>query len=207
MLGRETQREIMELRTVWALLVLGAISAPAPAVAQGQLVIQSVAEQKIDLLPAGALYWRVETFPTLALAQGAAGATSLTAEVAGKAWLFTLGAKGGATPGGKRVAELGPVPAFSAPAYLLRINHASGPPGSETAVHTHPGSESFYVLAGQVTQRTPDRIMHADAGEVMTGHAPGTVMQASSRGNVDLDERAMLVVDATKPFSAPAKFE
>jgi hypothetical protein len=39
---------------------------------------------------------------------------SLTAEVAGKVWLFTLGPQGGATPGGTKVAEIGPVPSLSA---------------------------------------------------------------------------------------------
>ncbi|MER8817090.1 hypothetical protein NKJ87_21535 [Mesorhizobium sp. M0027] len=37
--------------------------------------------------------WRLESFPTLAQAQGAASPTSLAAEVAGKVWLFTLGPK------------------------------------------------------------------------------------------------------------------
>jgi quercetin dioxygenase-like cupin family protein len=57
---------------------------------------------------------------------------------------------GGSTPGGTKVAEVGPVPVFAAPEYLLRINHAGGQPGSKTPEHSHPGSESFYVLAGQV---------------------------------------------------------
>ena len=74
--------------------------------------------------------------------------TALVAEVAGKVWLFTLGAQGAATPGGTKVAEIGPVMRISAPEYLLRINHGSGPPGSKTPVHTHPGSESFYVVEG-----------------------------------------------------------
>ena len=38
----------------------------------------------------------------------------MAAAVSGKVWLFTLGQPGGATPGGARVAEIGPVPAFTA---------------------------------------------------------------------------------------------
>ena len=38
------------------------------------------------------------------------------------------------------------MPALKATEYLLRVNHGSGPPGSKTPVHTHPGSEAFYVL-------------------------------------------------------------
>lgn len=124
-----------------------------PASAQ-QLAVKPVVEKKLKELPAGPLHWRIEQFPTLAEAQTAAGPTSLAAELAGKAWLFTLAAPGGATPGATRVAEIGPVPMLQAPEYLLRINHAFGPPGARTAVHTHPGSEAFHVLAGRLGQRS-----------------------------------------------------
>jgi hypothetical protein len=122
-------------------------------------------------------------------------------------WLFTLGAKGGATGGAARVAEIGPVPTITAPEYLLRINHAVGPPGAKTPVHTHPGSEAFYVLAGQLGQRTPHGVSHADAGQVMNGHGADTPMEVFSAGTVDLDQIVLFVVDATRPFSSPAKLE
>ncbi len=68
-------------------------------------------------------------FLTLAQAQIAEGPASLAAEIAGKTWLFTLGGQGGATPGGIKVAKIGPVPEIRAPEYLLRINNAGGPRG------------------------------------------------------------------------------
>src|SRR5581483_11048745 len=118
-----------------------AIGAAASAAAEERYSVKPVAEMKIKQLPRGTLYWRIETFPTLAEAKAAAGryrwnpdtvsydgSPSLAAEVAGKAWLFTLGAKDGTTPGGTKVAEIGPVPNVSAPEYLLRVNHGSGPP-------------------------------------------------------------------------------
>jgi hypothetical protein len=189
------------------LLLLLPAALSAPAVAQGQLSIKPVVEKKVSQLPAGPLFWRIETFPALAQAQAAAGATSLAAEISGKAWLFTLGPKGGSTPGGSKVAEIGPVPPITAPEYLLRINHASGPPGAKTSVHTHPGSEAFYVLSGRLGQRTPHGTSHAQAGQSMNGHGPNTPMEVFSSGTSDLDQLVMFVVDATKPFSSPAKFE
>src|SRR4029079_19060335 len=99
-----------------------------------------------------------------------AGTTALAAEVSGKAWLFTLGAKGGASPGGSQVAEVGPVPVVAASEYVLRINHASGPPGAKTKVHSHPGSETFYVLTGRLGQKTPSGVAYAEAGQPMNGH-------------------------------------
>jgi hypothetical protein len=43
------------------------------------------------------------------------------------------------------------------------------------------------------------------AGKAEAGHAAGTPMQVSSSGSVDLHALVMFVVDATKPFSSPAK--
>ena len=95
---------------------------PSVAMAEEAFVIKPVADKKLRALPAGALFWRVETFPTMALATAAEGSTSLSAEVAGKAWLFTLGAAGGSTPGGTKLAEVGPVPPIKAPEYLLHCD-------------------------------------------------------------------------------------
>ena len=152
------------------------------------------------------MFWRIESFPTLAQAQTAEGPASLAAEISGKAWLFSLGGQGGSTPGGIKVAEIGPVPEIGAPEYLLRINNAGGPPGSSTTVHTHPGSETFYVLSGRLSQQTPQGVMHVEAGQSMAGRAPGMAMEVSSSGKSDLNVLVMFVVDATKPFSSPAKF-
>jgi hypothetical protein len=205
--------------TALSLLAVSLLTA-APAAAQSVYVVKPIAEMKLKQLPQGPLYWRVETFPTLADAQAAASRSrwnpdtvrheespALAAEVAGKAWLFTLGVKGGATPGGAKVAEIGPVPPVTAPEYLLRVNHGSGPPGSKTPVHTHPGSEAFYVVAGRLSQRTPHGVSHVEAGSTMNGHAPDMAMEVFNGGTGDLTALIMFVVDATRPFSSPAKFE
>jgi hypothetical protein len=185
--------------------VIGLALGASAALAQAKLEIKPVAEKRLKELPGGPLYWRVETFSTLAEAQ-AAGPASLAAEVAGKVWLFTLGPRGGATRG-SQVAEIGPVPAITAPEYLLRVNRAAGPPGAKTPVHTHPGSEAFYVLAGRLGQRTPHGVSHADAGQTMNGHGADTPMEVFNAGAIDLDQIVLFVADATRPFSSPAKFD
>jgi quercetin dioxygenase-like cupin family protein len=189
-----------------AALVCAAISFVSPASAQ-QLVVKPVVEKKVRQLPAGPLYWRVENLPTLAQAQAAEGPTSLAAEVAGNVWLFTLGPPGGSTAGATKVAEVGPVPPLSAPEYLLRINQSSGPPGARTAQHTHPGSESFYVLAGRLGQRTPEGDHQVDAGKTMTGKGADTPMEVYSAGSTGLLALVMFVVDASKPFSSHASIK
>jgi hypothetical protein len=177
--------------------------ASSPAWAQ-RFEIKPIAERKISQLPPEQLFWRIDTFPTLAQAQAAAGPTALSAEAAGKVWLFTLGSKGRSSPGGIKVAEIGPVPPISAAEYLLRVNIAGGPPGVRTPVHTHPGSESFYVLTGELSQKTQHGISHIPAGQFMPGHEPGTPMEVSSSGTSNLTALVMFVTDATKPFSSPA---
>ena len=126
---------------------------------------------------------------------------------------------------------MGPVAPVAAPQYLLRINEATGPPdrkaerqaavtkiaqeifdfpevarrsGSVTPVHSHPGAEAAYVLAGERSFRTPHGVMRIGAGKAEAGHGADTPMQASSSGSVDLKALVMFVLDATKPFSSPA---
>ena len=197
--------------TAWvvSLFAIALLSTSRLAAEPGQFIVSPVAEKKLNGLPPGPLYWRIENFPTLDEAQSAAAAspTSLAAAVSGKVWLFTLGQKGGTTAGGTTVAEVGPVPVFAAPEYLLRINHAGGPPGSKTPVHSHPGSESFYVLAGQVGQRTPHGVSRTEAGQTMVGHGPDMPMEVFSSGTTDLDQLVMFLLDATRPASAPARLE
>jgi quercetin dioxygenase-like cupin family protein len=188
---------------IWAAAIGALLLSSSAALAQ-KFDVTPVAEKKVAQLPPGPLFWRIENFPTLAEAQAAATPTALAAEVAGKDWLFTLGPKGGSTPGGNMVAEIGPVPSMAAPEYLLRINSAGGPPGVKTPVHTHPGSETFYVLTGELSQKTPEGVNHVSAGQSMLGHQADTPMEVSSSGSSDLSALVMFIADATKPFSSPA---
>ena len=155
------------------------------SVAQQALIIRPLAERKVADLPSGELFWRIETYPSKEAAQAAAGTWSVVAEAAGGVWLFTLGSAGGSSPGGTKVAEVGPVARVSAPQYLLRINEASGPPGSVTPVHSHPGSEAFYVLAGEQSVRGAHGTIVVKAGTPEAGHGAGMAMQVSSTGSSD----------------------
>lgn len=200
--------------------VVGLLLPPSMRAADVPYVVKPLAEMKVKELPKGPLYWRVENFPTLDQAKAAAskynwnsdtvrydGWPSLTAEAAGKAWLFTLGPQGMATTGGTKVAEIGPVPAITAPEYLLRVNYGSGPPGAKTPVHSHFGSEAFYIITGKLGQKTPHGVSYVEAGHGMNGHMAGTTMQVFNAGTTDVTALIMFVVDATKPFSTPSKFD
>lgn len=186
-------------------VVVMALGISSVAVGQPALVVRPLAERKVSQLPAGPLFWRIETFGTKAEAERAASALGLVAESAGKVWLLTLGPAGGApSPGGTKVGEVGPLMPVVATQYLLRINQATGPPGSLTTVHTHPGSEAFYVLAGEQSIRTQHGVLRVAAGKPEAGHGANVPMQVSSSGTTDLQALVMFVVDAAKPFSSPA---
>src|ERR1700710_2991407 len=110
----DPRRSVIWYSTAWvvsAFTVALLLSSPVTA-EPGQFIVSPVAKKKLNGLPPGPLYWRLENFPTLDEAQSAAaaGPASLAAAVSGTVWLFTLGPKGGTTPGGTKVAEVGPVP-------------------------------------------------------------------------------------------------
>jgi hypothetical protein len=187
-------------------LASGLWSLHSTAIAQQSLVAKPLAEKKVEELPAEPLFWRIENFAALPQAQAAAGRWSLVAEAAGKVWLFTLGPAGGSSAGSTKVAEVGPIPRVAASQYLLRIMDVSGPPGTMSPVHTHPGSEAFFVLAGEQSIRSSHGEMRVKAGQAEAGHGADMPMQASSSGSTDLHSLVMFVVDATKSFSSPAAF-
>jgi quercetin dioxygenase-like cupin family protein len=194
----------MMKRKLAAALVSGLFVLSPPATAQQAFSVKPLVEKKVKELPSGDLFWRIGTFDSKEQAQAAAGPLGLVAESEGKVWLFELGHAGEASKGGKQVAEIGPLPQVKATEYLLRINEAGGPPGSVTSVHTHPGSEAFYVLSGELTQKTPQGVVRVSAGQILVGHGGDVPMEVSSSGSAELKEFALFVVDASKPFSSPA---
>jgi len=189
-------RQVPMLAVAWIVASL--------ALAQQPLVVKALAEKKVNELPPGELFWRIENFSSVEQANAAASPWSLVTESAGKVWLFTLGSAGGSSAKGTKVTEVGPIQRISASQYLLRINDASGPPGSITSVHSHPGSEAFFVLSGEQSIRGAHGIMRVKAGQAEPGHGADSAMQVSSSGSTDLHALVMFVVDANKPFSSPA---
>lgn len=181
----------------------------APSVAQQPAAgpATRVVEKKLKELPPGPHFWRIENFATLEQAQAAAGPTGVVSESPGKVWLFTLGTKGGASPGSTRVAEVGPLPPVQAPEYALRITHVTAPPGWRSPTHSHPGSEAFYVLRGRLGHKMAHGSDFADAATAMNSHGVDMPMEIFSDGATECEMFVMFVLDATRPFSSPAKLD
>ena len=190
-----------------ALLVSGlCLSAARPPRRKLEFVVKPVAEKKLKQLPAGPLYWLVENFPTLAQAQAAAARRRSRSRSRARSGCSRSAPRAARRPAPAKVVEVGPVPPITAAEYLLRINNSFGPPGSKTPVHTHPGSEAFYVLTGRLGQKTPHGVSHAEAGKTMNGHGADMPMEVFSSGTSDMNALVMFVVDASRPFSSPATF-
>ena len=81
----------MNGRNLIAALVFSVCLSPHAEAQPPGLDIKVKADKKVAELPSGALFWRVETFPTAAEAQTASSSHSLMVETLGKVWLFTLG--------------------------------------------------------------------------------------------------------------------
>ncbi len=186
-------------------LVAAALCLAVPsASAHEALNLKNLGQKKVETLPAGELYWRIATFPSIADAQSAAGPYGLAVQSRdGKAWLFTLGAKDAPGPG-TRVAEVGPIPPFPARDYLLRINEATGEPGATTSVHSHPGSEAYFVLDGEQSVRGPKGVLKIHPGQSSAGNGAYVPMQVTSTGATGLHALVMFLLDANQPFSSPA---
>jgi hypothetical protein len=161
------------MKTRFLIVAATLVLSPAALAQQGNFYVKPLVEKRVSALPDGELFWHLSTFDTSEQAQKVAGPLGLVAEYDGKVWLFTLGHAEEAPKSGKQVAKIGPLPQITANEYLLRVNEAGGSPGSETAAHTHPGSESFYVISGELTQRTRHGEARLAAGESMVGHGGG----------------------------------
>ena len=211
-LGLHGMRTRIGARGTMHAAVLGAAVAlwlAFPIVGRAQpagTTIAFVTERKVTQLPAGPLFWRVETFPSSAAAQAAAGPTGLVGEMDDRVWLFTLGPSGGASPGGTQVAEVGPLSIRPAAEYLIQVQGAITPPGGASQVHTHPGSEAWYVVAGQQTVRTSTDEIQVRAGQGFAGFAAGTPLRLINEGRDNRHAFPMFVIDATEPQTSPAEF-
>jgi quercetin dioxygenase-like cupin family protein len=94
--------------------------------------------------------------------------------------------------------------------YALRILYtvtpAGGVGGAAFAVHSHPGTESWYVAAGEQMVWTPGLAVRTEAGQNYAGRPGGTPMILVNTGGEDRRAFTLLVVDAAQPSLSPAIF-
>jgi quercetin dioxygenase-like cupin family protein len=155
------------------------------------------------------LFWHLNRFQTREAAEASKSGAGLVVEAEGKSWLFSFGRRNSAPKQGEPVASVGPLQLTSkklplAKSYEVVAYLAVMPPKTYTRVHTHPGPEAWYVLAGEQCLETPGGVMKARTGEGATA-PPATPMQLTNNGSSV--RRALFVVihDAGQPWTTPTE--
>ncbi|MCP9487257.1 MAG: cupin domain-containing protein [Gaiellaceae bacterium MAG52_C11] len=121
-------------------------------------------------------------------------------------WEIRLAAAGApATPGARRIFRSEPlegIPKRARASFLLvRI-----PPGGETSVHTHPGPELIYQVAGRILYQNA-LIGTVELGPGgLEGIPPGTPVQKRNRSDADAEFLSWFLVDPAAAFAPGAEF-
>ncbi len=120
--------------------------------------------------------------------------------------LVEFGARDAAPRGGEAVAVVGPLELPVAKSYTAVLSYAVMRPGDSSRVHTHPGPEGWYVLAGEQCLETPVGANRAGAGQTMTV-PPNVPMELSVTGTVLRRAFALVIHDSTQERGIPSDWK
>ena len=198
---------------IWSLMALVVSEQAMAQVAQPcQPASQRVGDQKgcwifadeaLGQLPQTPLFWHLVTYTTRAEAEAAKGPRGTVIDALEKIWLSTIAEPGWRSPGGVRVAEIGPLPGISNEPYTAVYMESGNTPGISTRAHRHDGPEVFYTLVGELCLETPDGMKTGHAGE-STIAAPGVPMKLTTVGTERRRSLALVLHETAKPFATPA---
>ena len=152
------------------------------------------------------VYWHLHAFPNRKAAQAAKSATGLIVEEGGRVWLSEFGAQDRAPRGGEAIAVVGPLQLSAAQSYAAVLSYAVMRPGDNSRVHTHPGPEGWYVLAGAQCLETPAGAIRARAGETMTAPA-NTPMELNISGKTLRRAFALVIHDSAQQRGTPSDWK
>ncbi len=151
------------------------------------------------------LYWHLDTFPTPAAANAAAGPRGTVVESFGRTWLFSIAAADYHPRGGSRVARIGPLPLVDAARFAAVYMEGVFQPGMTTLVHRHPGVEAWYTIEGSMCLETPAGRLVQRAGERGVLVRGGVPMRLTGTGSVPRRSVVLILQDASLPRSTPAR--
>jgi quercetin dioxygenase-like cupin family protein len=153
-----------------------------------------------------AVYWHLYTFTTRKTAEAAKSATGIVVEEDGRVWLSEFGARNLTRRGGKAIAVVGPLQLPVAKSYSAVLSYAVMRPGDSSRVHTHPGPEGWYVLAGEQCLETPAGANRGGAGQTMTV-PPNVPMELNVTGTTLRRAFALVIHDATQERGVPSDWK
>ena len=158
-----------------------------------------LARKDLSSLPAGPLYWHLDTFASKEAAERAATPASTVVEAFGSVWLFTIERRGWRPQRGVHVSEVGPLPVEKARTYRADYLRSVFRPGMTAPLHVHSGPEAFYAISGDTCLETPDG--------VQVGRGPGNAlvirggppMLLMAIGTIPRRGFALILHDAARP--------
>ena len=165
----------------------------------------TVARRRVQRFPDGPLFWHLRKFSRRAEADGAKRTADLVVLAEGQVWLMDFGPKNAAGLPGGRVADIGPLRLTPAASYEIMVSVAVMPPGGHSMVHTHPGPEAWYMLAGEQCLDTPAGASSAGAGRTMVV-PPDTPMKLFATGSSIRRALVVVIHDATQPWMSPSNW-
>jgi quercetin dioxygenase-like cupin family protein len=152
------------------------------------------------------VYWHLRAFPSRKAAEAVRSATGIVAEEDGRVWLSEFGARNMAARGGEAVAIVGPLQLPVAESYAAVLSYAVMRPGDSSRVHTHPGPEGWYVLAGEQCLETPTAAIRAKAGGTAT--VPSNIpMELNVTGSTIRRAFALVIHDSAQQRGIPSNWK
>jgi quercetin dioxygenase-like cupin family protein len=152
------------------------------------------------------VYRHLRAFPSRKAAEAAKSATGLVVEEDGRAWLSEFGPRNAAPRGGEAIAVVGPLQLTAAKSYTAVLSYAVMRPGDDSRVHTHPGPEGWYVLAGEQCLETPAGAIRAQAGGTATV-PPNIPMELNVTGTALRRAFALVIHDSAQQRGIPSDWK
>jgi quercetin dioxygenase-like cupin family protein len=152
------------------------------------------------------VYWHLRVFPSRIAAEAARSATGIVVEEDGRVWLSEFGRRNAAPQGGEAIAVVGPLELPAARSYAAVLSYAVMRPGDSSRVHTHPGPEGWYVLAGEQCLETPAGANRSRAGGTATvrGNIP---MELNVTGTTLRRAFALVIHDSARDRGTPSDWK
>jgi quercetin dioxygenase-like cupin family protein len=152
------------------------------------------------------VYWHLNAFPNRKSAEAAKSATGIVVEEDGRVWLSEFGTRSSPPHGGESIAVVGPLQLPAAKSYAAVLSYAVMRPGDNSRVHTHPGPEGWYVLAGEQCLEIPAGPIRAGAGETMTAPS-NTPMELHVTGKTLRRAFALVIHDSAQQRGTPSNWK
>ena len=156
------------------------------------------AAKELGRLRGAAVFWHLDTYPTIASARSAQGPRGTVVESLGRVWLFTVAEAGWRPPHGERVAEIGPLAVDETTSYTAVYLESILNPGTTAALHRHSGPEAFDGSPAYVSETPAGHTIHQGPGHALIVPG-GPAMLLRAIGTEPRRGLALILHDSSQP--------